>query len=205
MDTTEEPKLAPPGAGLPKIELMIARLLFAWRRSRGDRKSFDLVFQRERGTVRQIISELNPECAGRRVLIERLPGLEDSSRYWSAWMTLEHLRIVHSGITRTIGKLARGVVPPGKASTAAVKPSPEVRGEVVAEYEKSCDDLVATVAAVKDLNTSARYVHSWFGPLDAAGWHALAAGHLRIHRQQIERIAEGLRVRNSTNQPKMKG
>ena len=67
-----------------------------------------------------------------------------------------------------------------------------------------------SVAAVKDLNTSARYAHPWFGPLDAAGWHALAAGHLQIHRQQIERIVEGLRARNlpnyATNQPtKMKG
>ena len=31
----------------------------------------------------------------------------------------------------------------------------------------------------------------WFGPLDAAGWHALAAGHMGIHRVQIERIVKG--------------
>jgi hypothetical protein len=29
------------------------------------------------------------------VLIARPRGLEDSSRYWSVWMTLDHLRIVH--------------------------------------------------------------------------------------------------------------
>jgi len=34
--------------------------------------------------------------------------------------------------------------------------------------------------------------HPWFGPLDAAGWHALAAGHMAIHRVQIERILQGL-------------
>ena len=31
------------------------------------------------------------------------------------------------------------------------------------------------------------------GPLDAAGWHALSATHLGIHRAQIERIWDGLR------------
>lgn len=199
MDTIEAPKLAPPGAGLPKMELLVARLQFAWGRARGDRHSFDVAFQRERERVRGFVEGLDADSAVRRVLIERVRGLEDSSRYWSAWMTLDHLRIIHLGIARTIGALAKGVVPPGKASTAAVKPSPEVTAEVVAAYEKSCDDLRATVAGVKELNTSARYAHPWFGPLDAAGWHAMAAGHLRIHRQQIERIVEGLRARNLPN------
>jgi hypothetical protein len=193
MNTTEEPKLASPGAGLPKVELLAARLLFTWRRAQGDRESFNGVFQRERERVRGLVAGLDADSAARRVLIERVRGLEDSSRYWSAWMTLDHLRIVHSGMGRTIASLGRGVVPPGKVSTAAVKPSPDVTAAVVAEYEKSCDDLVATVAGVKDLNTSARYAHPWFGPLDAAGWHALAAGHLRVHRVQIERIVRGLK------------
>jgi hypothetical protein len=39
-----------------------------------------------------------------------------------------------------------------------------------------------------------RFVHPWFEPMDAHGWHALAAGHLRIHRVQIERICAGLRA-----------
>src|SRR5215472_12523732 len=102
MSTTEEPKLAPPGAGLPKIELLVARLRFALSRARGDRKSFDAAFQRERERVRGLVGGLDANSAARRVLIRRVPGLEDSSRYWSVWMTLEHLRIVHRGIGHTI-------------------------------------------------------------------------------------------------------
>lgn len=194
MNATEEPTLAPPGAGLPKIELLAARLQFAWRRARGDRKSFDAAFLRERERVRQLVDGLDVDSAARRVLIERVPGLEDSSRNWSVWMTLDHLRIVHLGMAGTIASLAKGVVPSRTASTAAVKPSPDVTAAVITGYEKACDDLVATAAAVKDLNTSARYAHPWFGPLDGAGWHALAAGHLQIHRIQIERIIEGQKV-----------
>jgi hypothetical protein len=118
--------------------------------------------------------------------------MEDSSRNWSVWMTLDHLRIVNSGITRTIGALTKGVVPPGKASTAAVKPNPDITSAVVAEYEAACDALLAQVAAAPDLKTAVRFPHPWFGPLDAFGWHAMAASHMGIHRVQIERIIKGL-------------
>jgi hypothetical protein len=192
MDSNVEPKLGAPGAGLPAIEHLIGRMMFAWRRMTGTPESFNADFQRERESIRRMLSSLSPEVAGRRVLINRPPGLEDSSRYWSVWMVLDHLRIVHGSMIRIFGALMKGVVPPGQASTATVKPSPVVTDAVVAEYEKSCDDLLAIVAAAPDLKTSARYVHPWFGALDAAGWHALAAGHIKIHRVQIERIIAGL-------------
>ena len=194
MDATQtiEPKLAPPGAGLPTPELIIARLLFAVRRLTGNRQSFNAKFDQERATIRGLISGLDADSASRRVLIKRPPGLEDSSRYWSVWMTLDHLRIIHGGISKVIDALTHGVKMPGAASTAAVKPSPTVTGAVVAEYEKSCDDLLALVAGVKDWRTELRYAHPWFGPLDVAGWHAMAGTHLAIHRVQIERILAGL-------------
>jgi len=192
VDTNLEPKLAPPGAGLPRVELRVARLLFAWRRAVGNRAAFTARFQQERETVQKLTRGLDEASGARRVLISRPRGLEDSSRYWSIWMTLEHLRIVHRSVNRVIGLLLKGVTPGGAASTAAVKPSLEVTGSVVAEYERSCDDLLETVGAAGELRTPARYAHPWFGPLDAAGWHALSAGHLGIHRTQIERILEGL-------------
>jgi hypothetical protein len=117
--------------------------------------------------------------------------LEDSSRNWSVLMTLDHLHIVHHAFIGVIGSLAKEQVPEGKASTAAVKPDPGVGIEVIADYEASCDALLQTIATVKHFRTKARYPHPWFGPMDAHGWHALAGGHMRIHRVQIERILEG--------------
>jgi len=73
-----------------------------------------------------------------------------------------------------------------------MKPSPKADVTVAAEYEQSCDALLVAVAVAGDLKTELRYAHPWFGPLDAAGWHALAAGHMGIHRMQIERILKGL-------------
>ena len=187
-----ETPLAPPGAGLPAYELRIGRILFAMRRWTGSRAAFNAGFQRERQIIRRLVESCAGDSAARRVLIRRPPGLEDSSRNWSVWMTLDHLRIVQTGMTRIIGDLTHGRMPEGTVSTAAVKPSPQVKGEVVAEYEDSCTALLATVAAADHLKTGLRYAHPWFGPLDAYGWHALAAGHLGLHRVQIERIVSGL-------------
>ena len=118
--------------------------------------------------------------------------MEDSSRFWSIWMTLDHLRIVHFGIARTMTLLLAGKTPPGKVDTAAVKPSPEVTASVVDEFEQSCDALLKVASEAPDLHTQLRHAHPWFGPLDAFGWLGLAASHFAIHRRQIERIAAGL-------------
>ena len=192
MPTTHQPQLAPPGAGLPAIELFIARLLFGLRRATGDRASFTAKFQREREKIHALLRPVDAESGARRVLITRCRGLEDSSRNWSVWMTLDHLRIVNLEIARVISTLAKGHVPPGAASTATVKPSPEAKADVVADYEAACETLLASAAEVPDLKTEKRFPHPWFGPLDAAGWYALAGGHMGIHRTQLERIVGGL-------------
>ncbi len=187
-----EPRLAPPGAGLPALELFIVRILFGLNRRLGNREGFTARFLEQRRQIRRLIEETDPADRGRRVLIKRPPGLEESSRYWSVLMTLDHLRIVHREFARIIADLAAGRKPEGEASTAAVKPGPAAGPSVIGAYEDSCEQLLATVAAASDLRTPVRFAHPWFGPLDAAGWHALAGGHMAIHRVQIERIRAGL-------------
>lgn len=185
----EQPNLAPPGAGLPLPELWIARALFAVRRWTGSRATFDAAFAAERARIAALVRDLDPARGAVRKLIARPRGLEDSSRDWSVWMTLEHLRIVNKGIAGLIAGLASDRPPQGASSTAAVKPQ-VVGAEVVAGYEAACDAVVAAAGGVADLHTGARFTHPWFGPMDAAGWHALAATHMRIHRVQVERILQ---------------
>jgi hypothetical protein len=184
--------LAPPGAGLPAPERFIARQIFAWKRRFGTREAFHEQFLAERAAIRQLVDSVPGEAQGRAVLISRLRGLEDSSRFWSVWMTLDHLRITNHAVAGVIAALSAGKTPPGKADTATVKPSPEAGAEVEAAYEESCDAFLSIVAKIPDLKTALRYEHPWFGPLDAAGWQALAAMHLGIHRRQIEAIRAGL-------------
>jgi hypothetical protein len=186
-----QPQLAPPGAGLPFPENLIARCLLGAKRLSGNSGEFTAHFIRERETIHGLIENLDENTLSRRVLIRRPRGLEDSSRNWSVLMTLDHLRIVHLAFIGVIATLAREEVPEGVVSTAAVKPDPAVGMNVIGEYESSCDALLKTLAGVKNFRTRARYPHPWFGPMDAHGWHALAGGHMSIHRVQIERILAG--------------
>lgn len=181
-------QLAPPGAGLPGPELLVARLIFAWHRFTTTRARAESQIAAERDALVFLAQDCDPEDAIRRVLIPRLRGLEDSSRHWSVLMTLEHLRIVNTGIAEVIGLLAQGKQPERAASTATVKPSAAVDAGVVKAFVRSCDAITQAAAAVPDLHTPTRYAHPWFGPLDAAGWHAMAGFHMRLHHQQAECI-----------------
>jgi DinB superfamily len=192
MTLPSEPQLAAPGAGLPLPELFIGKIFFGLRRLTGNRESFKARIAEERTNIRALLKNVDDASHAQRVLIQRPPGLEDSSRYWSILMTLDHLRIVHHEMARIFRALGNGTVPAGKASTAAVKPDPAADLTVVTEYEASCDALLAAVAGVSNLKTQVRFAHPWFGPLDAYGWLALAGGHMGIHRLQIERILAGL-------------
>lgn len=192
MTESSEPRLAAPGAGLPAPELFIARRLFAWKRRFGSSEGFTRRFAATRAAIRDLVAAIPEADRGRRVLIPRLRGLEDSSRHWSVWMTLDHLRITNEAFAGVIATLAAGKLPPGKADTATVKPSPAAGSESEAAFETSCDQLGAVVAGIDDLKTALRFPHPWFGPLDAAGWHALSAMHLGIHRAQIAEIARRL-------------
>ncbi len=184
----ETPKLAAPGAGLPGIELQIARVLFTLRAWTHDRQRIDALFRHERALVADLVRSCPAGRLSERVLIPRPRGLEDSSRHWSVLMTLDHLRIVNLACASIIRELSEGRVPVGKASTADVKPSPDVTESVLATYEASCDEVLAAVASAKNLDDPARFAHPWFGPMSARRWHVLAAVHLGLHRKQLEAI-----------------
>lgn len=190
MTTIPLPRLAPPGAGLPKIELFFARLIFQFGRSTTSLAAAQATLVQEHDAILALARSRDAVTGAKRVLIRRLPGLEDSSRYWSVFMTLDHLRIVNDAISDAVSALLDGRVPPGAASTAAVKPSADVGAEVVEAFTASCRRLEGIVAAVPAaaLATPLRYAHPWFGPLDAAAWFFMAGFHLRLHRRQVELI-----------------
>jgi len=55
MTTHAKPKLAPPGAGLPAVELLFVRLMFAWKRFRANRETINASFRAERRRIRALI------------------------------------------------------------------------------------------------------------------------------------------------------
>ena len=188
-----EPLLALPGAGLPQPELTVARLLVRWGRWGVNPAQSAAAFTRECATVLALARGCPPERAGRRVLIKRLAGMEDSSRFWSIYMTADHLRIVNQGIGGVIEQLARDEVPARATSTADVKPRPDVGEPVLGEFEQVCARFEEMASGVKNWRTRAKHPHPWFGPMDAGDWYYMAGFHMGLHRQQMKRILEGMK------------
>jgi len=193
MTTDTEPKLAAPGAGLPAPELFIAKKLFALKCLSGSRENFIEGFKEETAKIRALLNTCPKEQCNEQVLISRHRGLEDSSRHWSVWMTLDHLRIVNNGIFLIISELSYGRTPEGKVSTAEVKPNPDLTESIVEEFENGCADFLEQLACIDELKSKALHSHPWFGPMDAFRWLALASMHMGIHRKQIAAIISGLK------------
>ncbi|MFY8217085.1 MAG: DinB family protein [Chthoniobacterales bacterium] len=170
------------------IELFFARIMVRFKAARTDTKMAAAVFGEECAGILRLIDGRPPEDLETRVLIKRIPGLEDSSRFWSVLMTLDHLRIVNNEVASVITSLSAGNKPRRVTSTATVKPSENADASVIAAFARSCEDFENAVAALPNLKTSMLHAHPWFGPMDAAAWHFMAGFHMSLHRKQIERI-----------------
>lgn len=185
---TAEPVLAPPGAGLPAFERWVGQLMIAWAMRGYDREATNAVLRTERDRILALAAGWNEEQNSRRVLVDRLRGMEDSSRNWSVFMVLEHLAIVNGGVAAALGELAAGRVPSGQVSTADVKPRPSAGPDSVDAFARSCELVMRVMGTIMDPRGTPKYAHPWFGPFDAGQWHHMVAFHMRLHRRQIEAI-----------------
>jgi hypothetical protein len=145
-------------------------------------------FRTEAERILSLARSLDPDLAARRVLIPRVMGMEDSSRYWSVYMTLQHLSVVDEAILGVMETLAAGREVNRVVSTAAVKPSPDAGPEELARFEAVARDYLVRIDALPNWGSKVTLKHPWFGALTVPRWHRLAAFHHQVHRKQIERI-----------------
>jgi hypothetical protein len=186
------PQLQPPGKGLPYLELVIARILVARKLRRSSPQDALHAFSRERSQVLSIVNGVSEDRASKRVLIARPRGLEDSSRYWSLYMTMEHVRIVNQSIIDTVSSLLAGIKPPIAPRTELVKPSENVGKSVIESFNSVCDEFERRFPPTQNLKTSVTLAHPWFGELHAEQWHFFGGFHMALHRKQMLKIVEEL-------------
>lgn len=188
------PKLDPPGFGLPIIQefvlryvaFPILRRVFTWEKA-----SERFISEGER--IRTKINSIPVERRTKRVLAPRLMGIEDSSRYWSLSMTLEHILIVSTGVLQLIGGLSRGEKFEYVVDTAKVKPDSSSAEDIeqrFAELIESFSSRVNEGVVNRDINNC--HVHPWFGCLNPHGWVVMLAIHQFVHRRQVEKICSRL-------------
>ena len=127
-------------------------------------------------------------------LIERITGIEDSSRNWSLAMTLEHTNIVASLIIKVVTLLGSGTVPDFHIQTARVKPQGEKTWlENVKDFEGILNAELPQLSDPSLMRDSPQKLdHPWFGPLCAREWVWLLGVHQTVHRRQSEKILKKL-------------
>ncbi len=184
------PKLEPPGAGIPAfqkfalryIALPFSKVTVSWN------KAID-IFEKESSLVQKIIDQIPIESRFEQVLVPSMVGLEDSSRYWSLAMTLEHITIVTSGIIEIMEKLSSKEDIDIVINTADVKPNANVNKDIIEEYKNLCGSFREQLESrVKNKHIKQYHKHPWFGPLNPHSWAILSAMHHGIHRKQIVQI-----------------
>lgn len=198
-----EPHLQPPGAGLPFVQGLLLKYWLYPRliKNYDGNASLDAML-RETARIIALAAPLDEEAFFRRVLVDPLPGLEDSSRFWSVAMVMEHLVICMRPMTHIAETLAAGKAMNIEVSTAAVKPKGGrtlSKAQWIALFDdvtNECAGRLRPIAARSDVaqpaRTAPRVRHPFFGPVHARGWIWVMGVHPTTHRRQAEQIVAGL-------------
>lgn len=197
--TQANPKLGKPGSGLPWPQNWFARLFAKRLAGRTPWEESERILIHRGHSIDELVKPLTSEQMLKPVLIKRIQGIEDSSRFWSVSMTLEHLVIVSTNMAEFVIQLSQGKSPDFKVDMAKVKPKNIFDAE---EAKKEFNEMITKIRArlayeVKDRTSQTTLVHPWFGPMTAHQWHWVLVYHLNIHKNQIKEILKGLEEKSS--------
>lgn len=187
---TMQPRLDAPGAGLPAVELAWLKIMFRVACRLISKRTGLSWFQHEGNKIIALVRQIPPLRGTIPVLIKRIVGIEDSSRYWSAFMVLDHLRIVDEGITQIVTALTDDRLFGQEVRIQDVKPSPQSGPEAIDRFCDAVANYESTIDQLGMLGRTMLHAHPWFGPMTAHDWHCLAAIHHWVHRRQLERIVK---------------
>lgn len=195
-DSTPEPKLAPPGAGVSLPERLIFRFVMnPLVAGRENPKTSDARFERLHEKIEKTFREIPADLRGKKILVPRQLGLEDSSRFWSAAMVLEHLEIVDRGIAEMVVELSHERRIVRKVDTALVKPVGYLNpDEALVKFMAVKAELLPSIhVRVGNYNSKMTHDHPWFGPFNARKWNWLLGMHASVHLKQLCAIRDRLR------------
>ena len=195
MNPASEPKLAAPGAGIPfRRKLLFTYIVRPLVAARSDWLENARGFAAITDKILAELQGLSVEQLTTRRLVPKQPGLEDSSRYWSIAMALEHLVIVGRQMEEVIGALSSEKRLVQKVDTAKVKPlGQKASQDVIEEFKAWAVGAEQRVLDVSRSQTSrAQLAHPWFGSFNSLQWQWLMTQHHATHLRQIRSIRQQL-------------
>jgi hypothetical protein len=193
----KKPKLAAAGAGIPWYQLLMLRFIVSpFVAAKTDWSVSEKRFKKITTKILKEIDGLTDAQLTTKVLVPPQMGLEDSSRYWSIAMALEHLVIVGKVISVGIRELSSGRIPDYKPDTAAVKPF----GTMAAQQARNefthfaVEEFPQLLPSLVNRHSNLKLNHPWFGGFKAQQWYWLLATHHALHLKQIREIKKGLHL-----------
>jgi hypothetical protein len=187
------PKLEASGKGLPWLEQLVGRYVVMplTMSAMSNQSAYDR-FSKVAQSLISTLQGVDVDVANRRVLVERITGLEDSSRYWSPVMIVDHLTITSTGILGIVQALCQGEMPERVVRIEDVKPSeqPLNINEVLERYQMMMDSYHHALPELLECIPSSTGTHShpWFGQFTAHHWWCMNAIHHEVHLKQMQLI-----------------
>lgn len=193
MASPNEPRLAPPGAGLPFPQRWVARWVIPFQAKRSLLQDNLTRFEKYSRSIEDRAQTLTTDQLNTRFLVRPILGLEDSSRYWSPAMILDHLMITGPHFYQILSELSYGRVPPVQVRVENVKPPAQTHDlDIIQKYHRFWTGFVPTLKLGPDLHGT-RLRHPWFGPLSAHQWLHVLSLHHGVHLQQFKQIVASFR------------
>jgi len=155
-------------------------------------KAWD-IYDKEGEKILTLVSSLDHEQLFKRILVPKLFGLEDNSRYYSVAMVLTHLLSVGNAFQTRIPVLSRGEKLDGHVAIEDVKPYTQRDEEIVAHFKEFMGSYREKLEEnIDDIHIDNTSEHPWFGAFNPKEWSILGMVHQTVHRRQIEAIKRSL-------------
>jgi hypothetical protein len=178
------------GKGLPSIEtLLLKHVVFPLLKTTLSWNMGMKLFEAEGEKILHAVKQLDHDILFKKVLIPRILGIEDNSRYYSPAMVLWHLIYVGNAIQAGIVGLSKNESVDFVVKIENFKPFVEISDNIVNEYELFLHNYRSDI----ENNIQNKYIknyhaHPWFGPLNPHQWLVMSAVHQIVHGRQLRKI-----------------
>ncbi len=183
-------KLEKAGHGLPKTDAIFLRHIgFPLLKSFISWNNALRFFEYQGEEILNLVKDLSKDKLFKKVLIPKIFGIEDNSRYYSPAMVLWHLIYVGECLQEGIVNLSKNEKINFTVKIENFKPFVEINEDIVERYENFLNNYRKFIETnVKNKYINNCHSHPWFGCLNPKEWLVMSAIHQMVHQRQIKKI-----------------